>query len=339
MFYAGLDGKVSRLPQAPAVNIRKQTMQQLDASRVGPEEIDSLGHLNVRFYLARVDRASRKLLDALGLSEAELDRRNATLRRIDTYSRFRREQFEGAELTVHGGTIGCIGDAVRCYFEIRNPAKNELAAHFVTGTVMADRNNRRLLDLPASARQVNEQYGVQIPDYAAPRSLSLDPPRTDVPFETLMEEIGESAEFGMTGRREGVIEAEDCGPDGVLRDDVELMFVMFRRQVDTADPKAFGPPVLYTDEGHRFGWAMLETRNVELGRPRAGDAIVWLGADVAIAERSRQSRRWAFVKSTGELLSIHDSVGVAMDLDARRAIAIPRSIRRAMERHYLPKYA
>jgi acyl-CoA thioester hydrolase len=314
-------------------------MQQLDASRVGPDEIDSLGHLNVRFYMARVDRASEKLLAALGLTETDLDERHASLRRIDTYSRFRREQFEGAELTVHGGTLGCVGEQVRCYFEIRNPAKDEVAAHFVTGTVMSDRDSRRPLELPASVRQVNEQYGVQIPEYAAPRSLSLDPPRTDIPFEKLMTEIGESAEFGMTGRREGVIEAEDCGPDGVLRDDVELMFVMFRRQVHTADPKAFGPPVLHTDEGHRFGWAMLETRNVELARPRAGDAIVWLGADVAIAEKSRQSRRWAFVMTTGELLSIHDSVSIAMDLDARRAIAIPRSIRSAMGHHYLPQYA
>jgi len=314
-------------------------MQLLDASLVGPEEVDSLGHLNVRFYLARIDRASKTLLDALGLSEAELDRRQAVLRRVDTYSRFRREQFQGAELAVHGGLIGCIGDQLRCYFEIRNPTRNELAAHFITGAVLGDRTSRQALELPVSVRQVNEQYGVHIPEYAMPRSLSLDTPRTDVPFDMLLEKIGESSEFGMTGRREGVIEAEDCGPDGMLRDDVELMFVMFRRQLQSGDAKAFGPPVLYIDEGHRFGWAMLETRNLDFGRPRVGDAIVWLGADVAIAEKSRQSRRWAFVKSTGELLSIHDSVGVAMDLDARRAIAIPGSIRSAMEQHYLPQYA
>jgi acyl-CoA thioester hydrolase len=339
MFYPRRSGKVAAAASASALHQEAVTMQQLDASLVGPDEIDSLGHLNVRFYLARVDRASLALLDALGLSHGELDHRHARLRRIDTYSRFRREQFEGAELTVFGGMLGCRGDELRCYFEIRNPARNELAAHFVTGTILSDRTSRRQLPLPTSLRQVNEQYGVQIPDYAAPRSLSLDPPATEVSLETLMAEIGESAEFGMTGRREGVIEAQDCGPDGLLRDDVELMFVMFRRQANVADVKAFGPPVLFTDEGHRFAWAMLETRNVEFGRPRMGDTIVWLGADVAIAERSRQSRRWAFVKSTGELLSIHDSVGVAMDLDARRAIVIPRSIRSGMEGHYLPKYA
>jgi acyl-CoA thioester hydrolase len=240
---------------------------------------------------------------------------------------------------VYGGTLGCIGDQVRGYFEIRNAARDELAASFVTGTVVSDRTTRRRLDLPESVRGVNERYGVQIPEHGAPRSLSLDPPRADVPFERLMAAIGDASEVGMTGRREGVVEPEDCGPDGVLRDDVELMFLMFRRQVNMRDAKAFGPPVLHTDEGHRFGWAVLEARSVELGLPRAGDGIVWIGADVAIGDKSRQTRRWAFVKSTGRLLGIHDSVGIAMDLDARRAIEIPRSIRSTMERHYLPEYA
>jgi acyl-CoA thioester hydrolase len=314
-------------------------MQQLDQSLVGPEEIDSLGHLNVRFYLARVDRANRVLLDALGLGATELETRGATLRRMDTYCKFRREQFEGAELSVHGGMLHPTGSQVRCYFEIRNAARDEIAATFVTGTVMADRTSRQMLELPVSARQVNEQYGVQIPTYAQPRTLSLDPPQLDLPFRSLMERIGESVEFGMTGRREGMIEPADCGPDGVLRDDVELMFVMFRKQMEQLDAKAFGPPIQHTDEGHRFAWAMLETRNIEVARPRAGDAVVWIGADVGIAEKSRQSRRWAFVRDTGQLLSIHDSVGIAMDLDARRAIAIPRSIRETMDRHYLPEFA
>ena len=67
-------------------------MQQLDQSPVGPEEIDSLGHLNVRFYLARVDRANRVLLNALGLGASVLETRLAVLRRMDTYCKFRRER-------------------------------------------------------------------------------------------------------------------------------------------------------------------------------------------------------------------------------------------------------
>jgi acyl-CoA thioester hydrolase len=314
-------------------------MHTFDESRVQPEEIDSLGHLNVRFYLERVDRAEQAMLSALGLSRETLQTTGARMRPVDTYSQFRREQFEGAELAVLGGVLGTEPTRIRSYFEVRNPARDEIAAVFVITSELTDRTTRVPRELPAQLRQANEQYGVLLPDYARPRSLSLDPPRTDVRLADLLPRIPEASEFGMTGRREAEILAEDCDADGVLRDDVELMFLMFRREAEERDPKRFGPPVMRTDEGHRFGWAMMETRNIELARPRAGDTVVFLGADVAIADKSRQSRRWSFVRDTGQLLGIHDTVGIAIDLDARKAIPIPRSIRAEMEAAYLPDYA
>jgi acyl-CoA thioester hydrolase len=314
-------------------------MHTFDESRVQPEEIDSLGHLNVRFYLERVGRAEQAMLAALGLTQETLKTTGTTMRPVDTYSQFRREQFEGAELAVLGGVLDTEPSRIRSYFEVRNPARDEIAAVFVITSELTDRTTRVPRELPAALRQANEQYGVLLPEYARPRSLSLDPPRTDVRLADLLARIPEASEFGMTGRRQAEILAEDCDADGVLRDDVELMFLMFRREAESRDPKQFGPPVLRTDEGHRFGWAMMETRNIELARPRAGDTVIFLGADVAIADKSRQSRRWSFVRDTGQLLGIHDTVGIAIDLDARKAIPIPRSIRAEMEAAYLPDYA
>jgi len=314
-------------------------MHTFDESRVRPEEIDSLGHLNVRFYIERVRRAEGAMLAALGLTGATLEATGARMRAVDTYSQFRREQFEGAELAVLGGLLDTELTRIRSYFEVRNPARDEIAAVFITTSELVDRTTREPRELPAQLRQANEQYGVLLPEYARPRSLSLDPPRTDIRLADLLARIPEASEFGMTGRRQARVLAEDCDADGVLRDDVELMFLMFRREAETRDPKQFGPPVMHTDEGHRFGWAMMETRNVELARPRSGDTVVFLGADVAIGEKSRQSRRWSFVRDTGQLLGIHDTVGIAIDLDARKAIPIPRSIRAEMERGYLPEYA
>ena len=37
-------------------------MQYLHETTVLPEEIDSLGHMNVRYYMARMERANRILL-------------------------------------------------------------------------------------------------------------------------------------------------------------------------------------------------------------------------------------------------------------------------------------
>ena len=313
-------------------------MHTFEESRVLPEEIDSLGHLNVRFYLERVRRAEGTMLAALGLTTEALKLTGARMRTVDTYSQFRREQFEGAELAVLGGVLGTEPTRIKSYFEVRNSARDEVAAVFISTSELTDRDTRVPRELPAELRLANEQYGVLLPEHARPRSLSLDPPRTDVRLADLLARIPEATEFGMTGRREAEILAQDCGADGVLRDDVELMFLMFRREAERRDPKQFGPQVQYTDEGHRFGWAMMETRNFELARPRAGDTVVFLGADVRIADKSRQSRRWSFVRDTGVLLGIHDTVGVAIDLDARKAIPIPRSIRAEMERVYLPEY-
>jgi len=314
-------------------------MHIFDESRVRPEEIDSLGHLNVRFYFERVGRAEQAMLAGLGLTQEILNTSRTRMRPVDTYSQFRREQFEGAELAVLGGLLGTEPTRIRSYFEVRNPAEDEIAAVFVITSELTDQTTRVPRELPAELRKANEQFGVLLPEYARPRSLSLDPLRTDVRLADLLARIPEASEFGMTGRRETEILDQDCGADGVLRDDVELMFLMFRREAEGRDPERFGPQVLRTDEGHRFGWAMIETRNIELARPCAGDTVVFLGADVAIAEKSRQSRRWSFVRDSGQLLGIHDTVGIAIDLDARKSIPIPRSIRAEMERGYLPDYA
>ena len=78
-------------------------MQHLHTSRVLPQEIDGLGHMNVRYYLARMETANRTLIDGLHLDAEALG--TDFLRRVDTYTRFKREQFEGATLHTLGAVI------------------------------------------------------------------------------------------------------------------------------------------------------------------------------------------------------------------------------------------
>ncbi len=316
-------------------------MHLLYESPVTVDQIDSLGHLNVRFYLTRVDQACRRLFTDAGIA-ALLATEAATLRRVDTYSRFMREQFEGAQLGVYGGLLEVSEDEIRCYFEIRNRERDELAALFITGSALIERRSEARRPIPPGIPRVHEMFGVRLPEYATPRSLSLDPPRLDISLQELERRIPEDPPPGlMSGRREGVILPEDCDADGRVREDIELMFILHRRAMESAPDGAdgMGPPVLRTEDGHRMSWAMMETRSVVFSRPRLGDEIVFLGADVGLAEKSRRSRRWAFVKGTGELVSVHDSVGVAIDLDARRAVPIPADIRAAIEASYRPELA
>ena len=138
----------------------------------------------------------------------------------------------------------------------------------------------------------------------------------------------------MTGMFEAQVPPEACDAQGFLRPGEPLLFG--GRRSDEDAERSYGPPVLRTDEGHRFGWAIMETRAITFAEPRANTRIVGAGADVALADKTRQTRRWAFDADTDQLLQIHDSVAVALDLDARRAISIPRSMRPSIERNYFP---
>ena len=310
---------------------------RLNESVVEESEIDSLGHMNVRFYLSRVAAANIELMKRVGVEPAP----DQFLRRVDTYSRFRNEQFAGATLHTCGGVIqhepqdGQKG--VRAYFEIRNPETAEIAASFHITSSLVDTVGQVAVGIPNFQARIAD-YVVTVPDHGMPRSLSLAPPSV-VEFAVLENAVGDEPTPGMmSGRKENVIYEEDCDAAGRLREDIELMFAVHRSPPGHEGPN-FGPEAMQDKAGRRYGWAMMETRNVTWNRPMAGDQIVSLGADIAFTEKSRQSRRWMFVKESGQPLGVSDTLGICINLDERRAMTIPDEIRGEIEANYLPQFA
>ncbi len=305
-------------------------------SQVKPEEIDSLGHMNVRFYVSRMDAANRALLARCGVEPGP----GQVLRRVDTYTRFHREQFAGAPLNTYGGLMageGVLDDGgVNAYFEIRNPESGQTAATFIVASSLVDKASEKVMrDV-----QVSRDPGleVSVPDMGLPRSLSLREP-AHVAMSLLEESISDDPTPGMmSGRREATVSAEDCDENGRMHEHVDLMFVLHRPQADGDEP-THGPPVVRDSEGRRYSWAMMETRSVVWRRPALGDRIVSIGADIRCGEKWRQSRRWMFVKETVQPLGISDTLGMCIDLDARRAIVIPDDVRAAIEKNAVPQFA
>lgn len=309
-------------------------MQLLHESIVRPEEIDSLGHMNVRYYMARMEKANRALIASLGIAPDTLNR--GFLRRTDTYTRFRREQFEGATLHAVGGLLNASEGGVRSYVEIVNPTTGDVAATFVVTTALIDTATRRALPLPVSETATGH---VEVPVHARPRSLSLDAVNTRITLEELDARIPDIEGGGMmSGRREAIIEAGDVDDGGWLREDLELMFLPFAKMAEQSGVPQ-GPPVFETADGRRIGWAVMETRTQSFGQPRLGDRLAYFSADLRLEEKSRLSRRWAMEQATGRLLGISDTVGICIDLTARRAIAWPDDLRAQIEQHLQPDLA
>ncbi len=311
----------------------------LQASVVNADEIDSLGHMNVRFYVARTVSAKQQLLGELGLLTP-----GHRLRRLDTYTRFRREQFAGAKLGTYGGLL--LGEridgqpGISGYFEVRNTATGEVAASFIVTSEIRDEEDQRV---PGTrfADQLSPLQGVTVPKQGMPRSLDLTPPRP-VAMAHLLERVPETTVAGMmSGIRRGTVQTQDCDSSGLLRDEVDLMHVVFRLSAtaDEADTPAMGPPVMQDELGRRYSWAMMETRSVSFNQAHLGDDVISIGADIAVGENWRHSRRWMYVERTGLLLGISDSLGLCIDLDARRSIPVPQDIRASLAATCFPDLA
>lgn len=315
-------------------------MHLLDRAPVGADEIDTLGHMNVRCYQQRMERANARLLADLGLEPAALEDAGQRLVRFETFTRYLHEQFAGAEIEVHGGVLDAAADYIQLFYELRNAAKGQSAATFIIKVGVQTQAERAERTLPGAVVARAQADTIALPDYGAPRTLDLDPPRLDLTLEAIEGRVADQREINMMGGRfKRVVEADECDAHGFLEEGEHLMFPSRRMEERRASGKPFGPPTFTTDDGRRFGWAWMETRIVDVRRPRAGDVLRSTEADLGLGRKTRHARRWVFNLTRGELAGMEDTVAIALDLDARRAMEIPDALRARLERGHVPEFA
>ena|SRR6185437_501969 len=313
-------------------------MRTLDASEIKPEEIDGLGHMNVRFYMERAQRANRVLLAELGVGGDEGEAPGVRLTQTDTYVRYHREQFKGQVLAVNGGVLETGPTSLRAFYEVTNPARGEVAATFIIVSSLSDRASGLAAPFSAESMRAADAARIELPDYGKARTIDLNAPRLDLRYETVAARIPENGSDPMSRRSEWSVPAEACDEHGNLADTGALMFGGFR-QPSAEEMRKHGPMTFRGDDGHRLGWASLETRMVRAGQARAGDRLSSIGAEIGLHAKVRHSRRWLFNLTSGQLVSLNDNVAIALDLDARKAIDIPPSFRRQIEASYAPELA
>lgn len=312
-------------------------MQVLHTSVVEPTEIDALGHMNVRFYQSRALAANQALMAKLGLDGEDCARRGALLINEDVYCRYHREQFVGATITVRGGVLEAGPERLRLFFELANDAKGEVAATFIIGVGLTSRTSRVRMSIPQPALDAADGFRIDLPAHGAPRTIDLSALRVDLAYDEVAARLQEEIGDPMSRRMTRVIDAASCDEYGFLSEREDMMFGHLR---STPKPdEKWGPMTFTTDEGHRFGWASLETRNVRLEQPRVGETICSLGAEIGLHAKVRHSRRWIFNLTTGRLVSLNDNVAIALDLDARRPIEIPTKVRSELDKRHLPEFA
>ncbi len=309
-------------------------MLVLHEARVAADEIDSLGHMNMRYYSVRAREGAAALFARWGFGAKALKAAGLTLTVQDSFNHYLAEQFEGASLCIQGGVIDVGAQDVSLYVEIINTGDGKRAATFLLKPVLQESATRRPTPFPASLLASARNDLIDVPAHARPRTLDLAPPRTDLRYEDIARRLPPSH---FPGEFKVRVDPVDCDSHGFLKlsgaQDIMMMAfaAVMRARAAAGEEVQQGPREFPVENGVRVAWAMLENRQYLVRTPRAGDLVQTLSAPYQIARKTQTMRRWTFNVETGDLLAVIDGVSIAFDLGARRAIDIPPGIRRELE--------
>jgi acyl-CoA thioesterase FadM len=299
----------------------------LHQTEVASDQIDHLGHMNVRFYSAHARTGAEAVLASIGLTAD--DRRTVVGR--DVYVRHHREQLVGAPLEVRGGVLDASPDRIRLYEELVNPEAGEVAATFVLSFDLADRSGRARVAIDEAVLDAARSATVALPDHGRPRSISLEedptarPPSLDV-----------LRDRGLAIRQiRPIDDSLEADGDGVVSSAWVGELVWGGEPAPGADFRPLEP----LPGGGAMGFATMETRAAWARPARRGDRVQSFGAELDIQSKTMLSRHWLFDVDRSELIAVFTVVNVAFDTGSRRAIVIPDAVRERISRRFHPDLA
>ncbi|MDZ7673780.1 MAG: thioesterase family protein [Acidimicrobiales bacterium] len=280
-------------------------------SEVTEDQIDHLGHMNVRYYAVNASCGTRALLDELGWA-------GGSYSVDDVYTRHHREQLVGTPLEVRSGVLAADADEVRLHHELRASDSGTLAATFIHGVRARDDQGRHA-SFPGELVEAATAGVVPQPAHAAARTISLDadPLAVAPSIDTVLDR-------GLAIRRPRLVAADECHDDGSYRTELAPLLTWGGKPIEGAP----GGVPHETSDGELMGWASMETRLVVSAWPRAGDRIQSFGAPIQVLDKVTHRIQWAFDLESGELLNAFEVVSMAFDIRARRPMAIPELFRR-----------
>ncbi|MEM7408754.1 MAG: thioesterase family protein [Myxococcota bacterium] len=304
-------------------------LRVLHESVVREDEIDDLGHMNVRHYATRALASTDRLLGELGVDAACFGSAGPLAHDLPRmFTRYHREQHTGAALEVHGGLIRIDDACLRIYHELRNPAREELAATFCHDVEFRLPGEPEALVIPRAARKELERSLALRPEHGGPRSIDLDAPPVAPSLE-------DALATGLAFRKPRRIDAADCDAEGRLPAEARPFYMWGGEPLEVRG-KPLGPPVFDLPDGGKMGLASMEARSVMVRQPMAGMRIQSFVANVELARKTNLRRYWVFDLDTQELLLANEVVELALHLGKRRAIEFPPEIRADLEARLRP---
>ncbi len=277
-------------------------------------ECDELGHLNVRFYLARLSEAVANLAEAAGLNPIQRPDATATLVPRDIHVRFLAEAHPGAPLFIEGGLLEVDACTATGIFIMRHSGTGKPAASF--RVVLGHAAPETAIDFPWPARFLAqaENLKVTLPDFAAPRGLELDD-KTVIASP----ERADALDLQTIGR--GRLGPAEMDAFGWMRSE----FLLGRVSDSVTNFAAAFPEewAQYTGESREnIASALLECRIKPRRWPRCGDGYVIRSGLKSVSPKVRNIVHWVLEPATGRVWWTMEGVAAPMDLSARKLLDV-----------------
>ncbi|MFP3942972.1 MAG: acyl-CoA thioesterase [Alphaproteobacteria bacterium] len=279
-------------------------------------ECDEMGHMNVQFYMAKLDEGLHHLRAALGMPAAASG--GLALRVTSVHVRFLAEQRASDTLAIRGGVAGADESGVTVYSEMVNPGAERVAATFRSRLEAWDRKAGAPAPVPPEVLKRAREFRCDIPEYGSARGVPAVP---DLPAFTLDE-----------GRRRGLIE--------IYRGAV------MPRHCDVYGWNSLQHYAGRVSDGAPHLWLALgldRQKMLEIGHGvavvefcwrhgaplEAGRTVVAASGVLGTGRKTVSLRHCLFDGESGAPIGASEAVAVALDLKERRAVEL-RDDERAM---------
>lgn len=289
-------------------------MIELYRGSINTWECDEMGHMNVRFYVAKMMEGLAEFAHAVGLGHAFRERAQSTLRPRDQHIRFIKEAHAGSPFTMTGCVLDITDSSVLLYQQITHQS-GEPCASFRTWVDHIDVSSGQPFPWTADTRAQFETLKDEPPAATAPRSVDL----STAPRPSATMQDADAINAPVIGR--GVILPQQLDHTGSMlpeffigrvSDSIGHLLLPWREKVREA--------AIARGETLRMGGAVLEYRLVYRRWPRVGDRFVIRSGRGFQKEKTHSFIHWLIDPDTGHAWMTSEAVAVSLNLDTRKII-------------------
>jgi len=134
-------------------------------------ECDELGHLNMRYYMAKVEEARQMFVMRLGLRKAFKANAASTVQLKEFHIKYMKEALPGAQLYIETGLAGLEAESLKLVHIIYH-ANGDIAATVIETLDHIYGRTGRTFPWPSRVREQATSLTVDVPDIAKPKGLS-----------------------------------------------------------------------------------------------------------------------------------------------------------------------